>query len=86
VAEVAVVGRPDAHWGETVVAFVVRSHAPAQQPADAYTLDAWCLAHIARFKRPKHYVFVDELPKNHYGKVLKRALREALPGHRLESA
>ena len=41
-------------------------------------LDAHCLAAIARFKRPKRYVFVDALPKNNYGKVLKTALREQL--------
>lgn len=85
VAEVAVVGRPDAQWGEAVVAFVVLSHTPTSPLPDARTLDDWCLQHIARFKRPKHYVFVDELPKNHYGKVLKRSLREALPGYRLQS-
>ena len=43
---------------------------------DVAALDAFCLAHIARFKRPKHYCFVDELPKNNYGKVLKTTLRE----------
>lgn len=41
-------------------------------------LDAHCLAHIARFKRPKAYHFVTELPKNHYGKVLKTELRARL--------
>ena len=41
-------------------------------------LDRTCLDHIARFKRPKRYEFVDELPKNSYGKVLKRELRERL--------
>ncbi len=39
-------------------------------------LDAHLLERIARFKRPKRYVYVDELPKNSYGKVLKRELRE----------
>ena len=39
-------------------------------------LDATCLQHIARFKRPKHYRFIDALPKNNYGKVLKTALRD----------
>ena len=42
-------------------------------------LDRWCLERIARFKRPKEYRFVDALPKNHYGKVLKTELRRALP-------
>ncbi|WP_128002876.1 class I adenylate-forming enzyme family protein [Piscinibacter defluvii] len=77
VAEAAVVGLPDAEWGEAVVAFVVA--APGAAPTAA-ALDAHCLAHIARFKRPKRYEFVDALPKNNYGKVLKTALRERLRG------
>ncbi|MDO5626148.1 MAG: AMP-binding protein [Pseudomonadota bacterium] len=75
VAEVAVVGEADAEWGENVVAFVV------PQPGTTLTesaLDAHCLAHIARFKRPKRYVWVSELPKNNYGKVLKTELRKRL--------
>ncbi|MBP6776448.1 MAG: AMP-binding protein [Piscinibacter sp.] len=75
VAEVAVVGAPDTEWGEVVVAFVVAEPGAA---LDEQTLDAHCLARIARFKRPKRYVFVDALPKNNYGKVLKTALRERL--------
>ena len=73
VHEVAVVGQHDAEWGEVVVAFVV-----ADAGVTAQDLDALCLAQIARFKRPKHYRFVDALPKNNYGKVLKTALRERL--------
>ena len=75
VAEVSVVGKPDPKWGETVVAFVVAAPGPQCAAAD---LDAHCLAHIARFKRPKDYRFVDALPKNNYGKVLKTALRDLL--------
>jgi fatty-acyl-CoA synthase len=71
VTEACVVGAPDPEWGEVVVAFVVGS-APAAE------LDAHLLQRIARFKRPKHYEFVDELPKNSYGKVLKRELRARL--------
>ena len=76
VAEVAVVGAPDPEWGEVVVAFVVPQPGlpPEEQPTFA-RLDAHCLERIARFKRPKRYVFVDALPKNHYGKVLKTELR-----------
>jgi long-chain acyl-CoA synthetase len=74
VAEVAVIGRRDAQWGEVVVAYVVTRGSAAADLAAA--LDAHCLAHIARFKRPKLYRFVAELPKNHYGKVLKTTLRE----------
>jgi long-chain acyl-CoA synthetase len=41
-------------------------------------LDAHCLNAIARFKRPKRYVYLDALPKNNYGKVLKTSLRDML--------
>jgi long-chain acyl-CoA synthetase len=68
VREVSVIGRPDREWGEVVVAYVVGD---AERPA----LDALCLARIARFKRPKDYVFVSALPKNNYGKILKTELR-----------
>jgi len=74
VAEVSVVGRPDREWGEAVVAFVVARGVP---PAPA-ELDQACLERIARFKRPKEYRFVDALPKNNYGKVVKSELREML--------
>jgi long-chain acyl-CoA synthetase len=75
VAEVAVVGAFDREWGEVVVAFVV---ARPGQTVDPAQLDAVCLEHIARFKRPKHYRIVESLPKNNYGKVLKTVLREQL--------
>ncbi len=64
------IGRPDPEWGEVVVAFVV-----CRQPLSAHELDAYCLDQVARFKRPKHYHFVQALPKNNYGKVLKTELR-----------
>lgn len=78
VAQVSVVGEPDAEWGENVVAFVVLE--PGESCDDA-TLDTHCIENIARFKRPKKYVYVDDLPKNAYGKVLKTALREELLRH-----
>ena len=71
VVEAGVVGAPDEEWGEVVVAFVVGQVSAAE-------LDAHLLERIARFKRPKRYEFVDELPKNSYGKVLKRELRARL--------
>ena len=71
VSEACVVGAPDAEWGEVVVAFIVGS-------AQADELDTHMLQRIARFKRPKRYLFVDELPKNSYGKVLKRELRNSI--------
>jgi len=78
VAEVAVVGRRHPEWGEEVVACVVARGAPADVAALERALDAHCLERIARFKRPKAYVFVAELPKNETGKVLKTALRAQL--------
>ncbi len=70
VQEVSVIGLPDPEWGEIVVACVVGHPA-----VSAETLDALCLDHLARFKRPRQYHFLDSLPKNNYGKVLKTELR-----------
>ena len=75
VAEVSVIGRPDREWGEAVVAFVVPAAGASITPA---SLDTHCLECIARFKRPREYRFLEELPKNAYGKVLKTALRDEL--------
>ena len=72
---VAVVGRPDPEWGEAVVAFVVTADGK-RTPVEE--LDRTCLDSIARFKRPKDYRFVDALPINNYGKVVKRELRDRL--------
>jgi len=69
VEECSVIGRRDADWGEIVVAYIVGA-------VDEGALDAHCLAHMARFKRPKAYVFVDALPKSNYGKILKTDLRQ----------
>lgn len=78
VRAVSVVGRPDAEWGESVVAFVVAADASA--PPIVEDLDRFCLDAIARYKRPKEYRFVAELPTNNYGKVVKRELRALLEG------
>ena len=75
VAECSVVGRPHPEWGEEVVAFVVARAGAGVTPQ---ALDTLCLANIARFKRPKDYRFVDALPKNNYGKILKTELRKLL--------
>lgn len=74
VRETSVVGTPDPEWGEIVVAFVVRDN----DTIDEAALDAHCLAQIARFKRPKRYLFVEALLKSSYGKVLKRELAASL--------
>ncbi len=72
VLEAAVVGRPDERWGEVPVAFVaLRPGADATPDA----LIAHCQAQLARFKVPKEVTFVEALPRNPSGKVLKRELR-----------
>lgn len=71
VAEVAVIGLPDKRWIEAVTAVVV---------ARGEVTEAELLAHarekLARFKAPKRVLFVDELPRNASGKILKRELRD----------
>lgn len=73
IAEVSVIGRPHGDWGEEVVAFIVPAHGQAVTTAE---LDALCTEYIARFKRPKDYVFLDAMPKNNYGKIVKTQLRK----------
>lgn len=73
VQEVSVIGRKHPEWGEDVVAFVVMK---SGMDLDERALDSHCLDYMARFKRPKAYVVVAELPKNNYGKVLKTTLRD----------
>ncbi len=75
VSEACVVGAPDPEWGEIVVAFIVGD-------VDGDELDKHLMQRIARFKRPKRYLLVDQLPKNSYGKVLKREVRQELAFHR----
>jgi acyl-CoA synthetase (AMP-forming)/AMP-acid ligase II len=73
VAEVSVIGTHSADLGEEPVAFVVFKPGLT---VTAQELDALCLDNMARFKRPRDYVFLTDLPKNNYGKILKTALRE----------
>jgi acyl-CoA synthetase (AMP-forming)/AMP-acid ligase II len=76
VLEAAVVGRPDERWGEVPVAYVVLRE-PAAATADG--LIEHCRERLARFKVPRDVVFVDALPRNPSGKVLKRELRSLAP-------
>lgn len=73
VAEVAVIGTPDDYWGESVHAVVVLHPGVT---ASVEEIQAHCLTHLAGYKKPRSVEFVRELPKNSYGKVLKRELRE----------
>ena len=73
VREVAVVGAPDDRWGQRVVAYVVTDAALTGDELDAHCLTSDTLA---RFKRPREYRFVAELPKSASGKILRRMLRD----------
>ena len=70
VADAAVVGVPDERWGEVCAAFVVLAG-----PVSEDELREHCLRHLARFKVPKSFHVVDELPRNSMGKIVKSELR-----------
>jgi acyl-CoA synthetase (AMP-forming)/AMP-acid ligase II len=75
VKEAAVIGLPHPKWGEMVTAVLV-ADGPARLPPEE--LEAFCRQEIADYRRPKQFFWVDALPRNAYGKVLKRELRERL--------
>ncbi|MEC7489577.1 MAG: AMP-binding protein [Pseudomonadota bacterium] len=73
VKQAAVVGMPDERMGSRIVAFIE----PVSAECSADALDAWCLdSTLARFKRPRSYVFVRQIPRSAAGKLLRRFLRE----------
>lgn len=78
VSEVAVIGLPHPRWIEAVTAVVVRK--PGAELTEAQVI-AHCASQLAHFKTPKGVVFVDSLPKNPSGKLLKRELRQTLQAH-----
>ena len=72
IREVAVIGLPHPKWGEMVTAVLVSR---TGQPVDDAAMDAFCRASLPDYRRPKRFFWIDELPRNSYGKVLKRELR-----------
>jgi fatty-acyl-CoA synthase len=80
VAECAVVGLPDARWGEVPVAVLVRTSDAAGQALDAEAVMQHLQSRIARFKLPRRVVFMVSLPKSALGKVQKPALLALLNG------
>jgi len=76
IADAAVIGQHSAKWGESPLAVIVRKDMAL---TEAQVLEH-CQEKLARFKLPKHAVFVDEIPRNPSGKVLKRVLRDQYPG------
>ena len=83
VVEAAVIGAPDPKWGEKVVAVVCVRGGESVTGAD---LVVFCRERIASYKKPKHVVFIDVLPRNASGKVLKRELRDRIAAGDLELA
>lgn len=77
IVECAVIGVPDAKYDETPCAVIVRETGQDLVEDDVI---AYCRAHLAGYKRPRHVVFVDALPRNASGKILKRQLREGYAG------
>jgi long-chain acyl-CoA synthetase len=73
VLECAVVGLPDKEYGERVAAFIVT---PAKGEQDADSLRRFLKERLMGFKVPKAFIFVDDLPKNNAGKMLKRKIKE----------
>jgi acyl-CoA synthetase (AMP-forming)/AMP-acid ligase II len=81
VSEVGVIGQPSAKWGECACAVVVRGSGwKGDDQLLVQELKALAQQRLAKFKQPKSYVFMDALPRNPSGKILKRMLREAFPG------
>jgi acyl-CoA synthetase (AMP-forming)/AMP-acid ligase II len=83
VLEAAVIGVPDRLWGESVVA-VIRPR-PGADPSEEELIEL-CRAHLAGYKKPRLFRFVSDLPKNAYGKILKRELRDQMTAKMGESA
>ena len=82
ILDVAVLGEPDELWGERVVAVIVKKDETITE-AD---LETYCKEsdELADYKRPRHYLFVDELPRNASGKLQKFVLRESLKGAKIK--
>jgi acyl-CoA synthetase (AMP-forming)/AMP-acid ligase II len=73
VAEVVVVGVPDAQWGEAVKAVIVLR---PKAKVSAAELVGYCTGRLAGYKKPKSVDFVEELPRGPTGKILRRIVRE----------
>jgi malonyl-CoA/methylmalonyl-CoA synthetase len=71
VREVAVVGRPSTEWGETITAFIVRD----SESLEVDAIKAHCAERLASYKRPRSVTFVDSLPRNALGKIMRNELQ-----------
>ena len=77
IAEAAIIGVPDNRWGETGIAFISLK---SEQTLEEKDIIEHCLKNLAKFKVPNSVKFIDALPRNATGKVLKRNLRDDLLG------
>ena len=77
IAEAAIIGVPDERWGETGVAFISLK---SNDSIEAKAIIQHCINNLAKFKVPSSVEFIEALPRNATGKVLKRNLREDLLG------
>ena len=77
IAEAAIIGVPDERWGETGIAFISLKEGESLEEKE---IIQHCINNLAKFKVPKSVEFIDALPRNATGKVLKRNLREDLVG------
>jgi acyl-CoA synthetase (AMP-forming)/AMP-acid ligase II len=75
VADAAVIGMTSARWGESPLAILVRDDPELTEAA----VLAHCQSRLARFKQPRAVRFVDSIPRNPSGKILKRVLRDQFP-------
>lgn len=73
IAQAAVTGLPDEKWGEKVVAFIVKND---NASIDKDELKSYCTRKLANYKIPKKFIFINELPKTHVGKIDKKELRK----------
>ena len=77
VSDAAVIGLPDAEWGEIVLAVIVKKISPEYDLFESELID-WSTNYLSSFKKPKKVIFLTEIPRSHYGKVMRKSLLEKI--------
>jgi acyl-CoA synthetase (AMP-forming)/AMP-acid ligase II len=80
IVEAAVIGQNSAQWGESPLAIVVKNHEDLTED----TILEYCKGKLAKFKQPVGVRFIEQIPRNPSGKILKRVLRESFPSELLK--